>query len=167
MARWLEGLALTPNPSPNPPKTAGRGEQEKMRIGVIILGWSKDNFKELASQAMIAISRDLRQRETPAEDLLWEVLRDRKLANLKFRRQHPIPGTTYVVDFYCHQAQLVIEVDGGIHTIQKKADQERQATIESKGCCVIRFTNDQVMSDLASVLHRIVNFTQSISHQNI
>jgi len=126
------------------------------------LRWSKDNFEELASQSMIAIARDLRQRETPAEDLLWDVLRDHK-----FRRQHPIPGTTYVVDFYCHQAQVVIEVDGGIHTIQKKADQERQATIEAKRYCIIRFTNDQVMSDLASVLHRTVNFTQSISHQNI
>jgi very-short-patch-repair endonuclease len=131
------------------------------------MGWSKDNFKELASRAMIDLARDMRQRETPAEDLLWEVLRDRKLASLKFRRQHPIPGTTYIVDFYCPQFHLVIEVDGGIHATQVKADQERQAVIEAKGYQVIRFTNDQVISDLASVLHGIVNFTQPVPHQNV
>jgi very-short-patch-repair endonuclease len=131
------------------------------------MGWSKDNFKELASRAMIDLARDLRQRETPAEDLLWEVLRDRKLANLKFRRQHPIPGTTYVVDFYCHQFQVVIEVDGGIHVIQMEADEERQAIIEEKSYRIIRFTNEQVLSDLVSVLHNIVNFTQPMPHRNI
>lgn len=131
------------------------------------MGWSRENFKELASQAMIAIASDLRQRETPTEDLLWEVLRDRKLANLKFRRQHPIPGTTYVVDFYCAQFKLVIEVDGDIHRIQRDADQERQVTIEEKDYRIIRFTNDQVLNDLENVLNSIVNCTLSTPHQRV
>jgi very-short-patch-repair endonuclease len=131
------------------------------------MGWSRENFKELASQAMIALARDLRQRETPAEDLLWEVLRDRKLADLKFRRQHPIPGTTYVVDFYCAQFKVVIEVDGGIHSIQQDRDQERQVTIEEKGYRVIRFTNERVLNDLGNVLNSIVTFTLPTPHQPV
>jgi very-short-patch-repair endonuclease len=98
-------------------------------------------------------ARKLRQRQTAAEAIIWEALRNRQLGGLKFRRQHPIDGC--VVDFYCAQARLVVEIDGPIHKFQKEEDDRRQAWLEGRGCRVIRFLNDQVQTDLAAALARI------------
>ena len=62
---------------------------------------------------LVERARELRKQQTPAEDLLWELIRNRQLADLKFRRQHQIGD--YVVDFYCYEARLVVEVDGDVH----------------------------------------------------
>jgi very-short-patch-repair endonuclease len=118
-------------------------------------------YEGIASKAMVLISRDLRQRQTPMEEILWEALRDRRLNDLKFRRQHPVAGANYVVDFLCYEAKLVVELDGGIHHQQKDADQKRQSEIEALGYRVVRFTNDDVRNDLQWVLATIAHAAQN------
>ena len=90
---------------------------------------------------------------TEAESILWNALRARKCGGLKFRRQVPIAW--YVVDFLCMEKSLVIEVDGGIHDDQQQYDAEREEDLHSKGYRIIRFTNEQVMQNLANVLRQI------------
>ena len=120
-------------------------------------GNSSEETKILVNKAMIQIARDLRQRQTPAEVIMWEALRDRRLADLKFRRQHPIPKTAYVVDFYCHSAKLVVEIDGGIHKNQQEDDAIRQANIEAEGYTVLRIKNEDVYTNLEDVLMQILD----------
>jgi very-short-patch-repair endonuclease len=89
------------------------------------------------------MSQELRKKPTTAETLLWEALRNHGFANLKFRRQHPVKW--FIADFYCHEARLVIEVDGGIHNNSDQAeyDQNRTAELEELGIQVIRFSTLQ------------------------
>jgi len=97
----------------------------------------------------------LRKESTEAEKVLWEQLRRKQLYGLKFRRQHALKY--FIADFYCHEAKLVIEVDGGIHNQQqqKERDIARQNIISSWGIKVIRFTNDEVMNEMENVLEKI------------
>jgi len=104
---------------------------------------------------MHVLSSELRQRSTETENLLWEKLRNRQLLGRKFRRQTPIGA--YVVDFYCAQEKLVIEIDGGIHETQQEQDQLRQETLEALGLRVIRLTVDQVENQLTESLCIIQN----------
>ncbi|MCJ7551302.1 MAG: endonuclease domain-containing protein [Anaerolineae bacterium] len=98
-------------------------------------------------------AKELRQAGTSAENLLWERLRDRQLHGLKFRRQHPIGRG--IVDFCCAEAGLILEVDGGIHTVQREWDLERTALLEAQGYRVIRFGNEAVVGDIDAVLAEI------------
>jgi very-short-patch-repair endonuclease len=98
-------------------------------------------------------ARQLRQPQTPAESRLWAHLRDRRLSGLKFRRQHPMGH--YVVDFYCPDHRLVVEIDGDSHANQEEYDADRTAWLEEIGCRVIRFTNREVSSQLEAVLETI------------
>jgi very-short-patch-repair endonuclease len=98
-------------------------------------------------------AKELRKNMTPAECILWERLRDRMLAGNKFRRQHPIGA--YIIDFYCAEARLVIEIDGGIHLGQVDADANRSRELEAQGYRVIRFTNEQIETNLELVLSSI------------
>jgi very-short-patch-repair endonuclease len=105
---------------------------------------------------MLHRARELRQPQTPAEERLWSCLRDSQLEGLKFRRQHPIGP--FIVDFYCAQKRLVIEVDGDSHFTdeQMEYDRARTAWLEEQGCKVIRFTNTDVMDSLDEVLVEII-----------
>ena len=98
-------------------------------------------------------SRDLRQEATPAEKILWPHLRGRRFADLKFRRQH-IVGQ-FIVDFYCAEAQLVVELDGGTHLDKESIDKARQAALEAHGLKVLRFWNSEVYEHLEVVLKMI------------
>lgn len=100
-------------------------------------------------------ARKLRQPLTPAEDKLWQAVRNRKLGGAKFRRQHPI--SWFIVDFYCHEHKLVVEVDGDIHLLPdlKERDEYRQEQLEALGLQVVRFTNEEVLGELTMVLHKI------------
>jgi very-short-patch-repair endonuclease len=89
---------------------------------------------------------------TPAEKILWQELRANKLG-VHFRRQQVIAG--FIVDFYCHKAGLVIEVDGGIHNKQKKEDAEREQVLIELGLRVVRFRNEEVMKNLSAVVGNI------------
>jgi len=100
-------------------------------------------------------ARSLRKDLTEAESVLWDAIRNRKLNGYKFRRQHPVGQ--FIVDFFCAEKELVIEVDGGVHNdvAVKEHDKNRTAELERYNLKVIRFTNDEVMNDLGMVLRRI------------
>lgn len=99
------------------------------------------------------VARKLRREMTPAEALLWVGLRGRRLAGLKFRRQHPI-GRFYA-DFCCVERRLVVEVDGPVHLGLEQRDAERTEMLACHGYRVVRFTNDRVLEDLDGVLEEI------------
>ena len=113
------------------------------------------------TQEIEQAARRLRQNLTPAEAQLWNALRRRQLAGLKFRCQHPVGR--FIVDFYCPACKLVIEVDGDIHTQQKAYDESRTEQLQSFGYRVLRFTNKEVLSDLPTVLARIVQVAEDDS----
>lgn len=98
-------------------------------------------------------AKELRQKMTPAERRLWQQLRANRLDGWHFRRQQIIEG--FIVDFYCHRAGLIVEVDGPIHEKQQSADAEREAILRAKGLNVLRFSNRQVMNDLQAVMNKI------------
>jgi very-short-patch-repair endonuclease len=106
-----------------------------------------------ATNTKVAFGQGLRTSQTATERLLWEQLRGRRLADFKFRRQHVLVG--YAADFYCPSARLVVELDGTAHNGREAYDRERSRIFESFGVAVLRFTNDEVRLDLASVLDRI------------
>ena len=101
----------------------------------------------------VPAARDLRARETWAEDRLWDELRERRLDGIKFRRQHPIGA--FVVDFCCTELRLAIELDGGIHAEQQDRDAERDAILALAGYRVIRFPNQSLRENLPEVLAAI------------
>jgi len=108
------------------------------------------------SRALIR-ARDLRQGSTPAEEALWARIRDRQLLGLKFRRQAPIGP--YVADFLCHELRLVLELDGSVHEepAQISHDVNRDANLGALGFRVLRVTNQQIATDLDSVLRTIAH----------
>ena len=94
----------------------------------------------------------LRKKETDAERILWERLKSKQLMGMKFRRQHPV--SQFIVDFYCHEHKLVIEVDGKIHNRpeNKEYDRNRTAELEQFGLKVLRFSNDEIERNIEKVL---------------
>ncbi len=99
---------------------------------------------------MHKLAAELRKEHTDSEAVLWRALRNRQLEGRKFRRQNPIGA--FVVDFYCSEERLAVEVDGRIHETQREADALRQEIIESLGVRFVRVTADQVERDLPGVL---------------
>jgi very-short-patch-repair endonuclease len=99
-------------------------------------------------------AKELRQKMKPEEALLWHKLRTNKLAGWHFRRQQVIDG--FIVDFYCHAASLIVEVDGGIHETRIEQDAERDAHLISRGFRILRVKNDEVNQDIESVLRKIL-----------
>jgi very-short-patch-repair endonuclease len=97
-------------------------------------------------------AKELRSDMTPAEKVLWQELRANKLG-VHFRRQQIIAG--FIVDFYCHQANLVVEVDGDIHDLQQEEDARREKVLIDTGLTVARFRNEDVIQDLPTVLEKI------------
>jgi very-short-patch-repair endonuclease len=95
----------------------------------------------------------LRKHPTRAETILWERLRGSRFHGAKFRRQ--VPFDRFVVDFYCHASKLVVEIDGKQHEWFSDYDAGRTEVLERLGVSVVRFTNQEVCSDLDSVLARI------------
>ena len=87
---------------------------------------------------------------TPAEQKLWQHLRNRRLFELKFRRQHPVGR--FILDFYCYEHPLIVEVDGGIHELQTERDQMPTEWLQQQGYRVIRFKNEEVISNIEGVL---------------
>ncbi|MGY5846206.1 endonuclease domain-containing protein [Salegentibacter sp. HM20] len=101
--------------------------------------------------------KDLRKSLTPAEAFLWIQLKNRKLKGRKFRRQHSIEN--FIVDFYCPEEQIVIELDGEVHNnpTAEELDQSRNLRLEKLGFKVLRFENRRVFDFLPSVLKEIEN----------
>jgi very-short-patch-repair endonuclease len=129
----------------------------------------KDHFEEFTDimrgrridPVKLERARKMRSRMTPAEELLWEELRAKRLEGFHFRRQQVIEG--FIVDFYCHQARLVIEVDGGIHQQTMEYDKERDFLLKTKGLLVLRIENNEIVNNLSDVLERIRFFVNNRS----
>ena len=98
-------------------------------------------------------SRELRQRMTLPEKILWQFLRGSAFAGLRFRRQHPIGN--YIADFCCPQRKLVIELDGEYHRTIKQADENRDDYFKKCGFHVLHFTNDHVLDHVDRLLQTI------------
>ncbi|WP_275423383.1 endonuclease domain-containing protein [Geomonas subterranea] len=109
---------------------------------------------------LLQAARALRQHMTDAEQLLWYCLRRKQLSGFRFRRQHPIEK--YVLDFYCPEARLAVELDGGQHNQTKNAlrDRGRSDFLETQGVCVLRVWNHEVFANLEGVLERIYEVLQ-------
>jgi very-short-patch-repair endonuclease len=100
-------------------------------------------------------AKNFRREMTPAEKILWKELRTNKLNGLHFRRQQIVHG--YFADFYCHQHELIIELDGGVHEFQKVYDAQREEYLRALGFRIIRFTNEEITGNLKGVLQKIVD----------
>ncbi len=132
---------LTPTISPS--RGRWRAHHHPLRAG------------EGRGEGRIARARELRQRETDAERLLWRFLRDRRLNGAKFRRQWPVG--MYCLDFYCAEARLAIEIDGGQHgrSPQSVRDEKRTASLHRRGIRVLRFWTSEVLANCQGVLETI------------
>ena len=102
-------------------------------------------------------AKSLRNNMTIAEKIFWKELNANKIKGYRFKAQHPV--NRYIVDFYCHKAKLVIEIDGNIHDNEevKERDDGRTYEIENYGLKVIRFTNNQVLNNIEEVINEIKN----------
>jgi very-short-patch-repair endonuclease len=112
----------------------------------IVIGQAVDSVK-------LQRARELRKEMTPQEKILWQHLRGNRLQGLHFRRQQVIDG--FIVDFYCHAAGLVVEVDGPIHEAQANYDAERDRVLSGRGVQLLRLRNEGVNGDISAVLNRI------------
>lgn len=112
------------------------------------------------SPKMAQRAKELRAQMTPAEQILWQRLRAGRLEGFHFRRQQVIDG--YIVDFYCHQADLVVEVDGGIHLDRQEYDQNRDRYLQERGLKVLRFTNTEVSKQIETVLGVILEACRNL-----
>lgn len=109
----------------------------------IIVGQKVDDVK-------VQRAKELRREPTDEEKLLWQYLRKNRLGGFHFRRQQVIQG--FIVDFYCHKAGLVVEVDGGVHEDQIEYDLERDKVLEGLDLRIIRVKNEEIQNNLQSVL---------------
>ena len=99
------------------------------------------------------LAKELRKRSTDSEKLLWRHLRLGQLEGLKFRRQQPIDN--YIVDFVCFKKRIIIEVDGGYHSEEKEKDGKRDNYLRRQGFEVLRFWNNEVLTNIEGVLEMI------------
>ena len=106
-------------------------------------------MKKTATLGAVQRARRLRTNPTDAEKALWRILSRRQLDGHRFRRQVPIGR--YIADFVCHEARLVVEVDGGQHDPGDSGERERQTFLEAEGYRVLRFWNNEVLGNLAGV----------------
>jgi very-short-patch-repair endonuclease len=117
-----------------------------------------------ASERTFVRAKSLRRTMSPPEVMLWQYLRGSQLGGLRFRRQHPIGP--YILDFYCAELQLAVEVDGQSHDFRSRAlaDQRRDAWLQSQGVRVARFLASDVLSadGIEAVLKAILNEASAI-----
>lgn len=112
-------------------------------------------------QESIQRCREFRKRQTKAEEIFWQTVRNRRFCNLKFLRQYPIyfiwkgKRKFFVADFYCDRLKLVIEIDGLIHLSQKDRDRIRSFIINTLGLRVIRIQNEAVLRNIDEVMMRL------------
>jgi very-short-patch-repair endonuclease len=109
-------------------------------------------------------AKRLRKPLTYAEKIFWQMSRNRGLFGLKFRRQHPLGP--FIADFYCHELNLVVEIDGLIHEQEsiKKYDKEREDYLRKLGLTIMRFTNDDVISNQEFIIEVIGKLANSRSN---
>ncbi len=108
-----------------------------------------------AGPELLRMAGDLRKSMTKAEKVLWERLRSRQVKGYRFRRQHPVKD--FIVDFFCYDAMLSIEVDGEVHndSYQKERDEQRKMILKKLGINELRYTNEQVLNQIDEVIQEI------------
>ena len=142
---------------PPPPPEGGTWESVVARV-FILFRKAEMNMKENmfygAGNLIFERAKKLRNNVTPTEMILWARLKE-YFPTVKFRRQHPV--SFYIVDLYCHSKRLVIEIDGSIHDLEeiKMKDEMRQKDLESLGLKIIRFSTNDILNNLESVLETI------------
>jgi very-short-patch-repair endonuclease len=148
-------------PAAAPPSPArGEGQKEK-NLPSPLAGEDAPGLAPGADEGslpQLQFARKLRRDNTPAEKKLWSALRDRRFAAYKFRRQ--VPVGSYVADFICFEARLIVEVDGSQHAESPK-DVARDAWLVSQNFLVKRFWNDEVLNDLEAVLDTIATIVET------
>jgi very-short-patch-repair endonuclease len=107
------------------------------------------------SRKKLQRAKELRQEMTEEETILWDHLRTNKLGGFHFRRQQIIDG--FIIDFYCHAADLIFEIDGKIHERQVAYDEERSRVLSARGLRIMRIKNEDIHNDLQGVLAQILN----------
>ncbi|MFA6170546.1 MAG: DUF559 domain-containing protein [Candidatus Margulisiibacteriota bacterium] len=107
----------------------------------------------MVKRVKVQRARELRKGQTEAEARLWWLLRKKLMLGYKFRRQHVIKG--FILDFYCPQARLGVELDGGIHKQQEDYDKARDKVLKDHGVEVIRFTNKELFQAPVKVISLI------------
>ena len=109
------------------------------------------------------LAKQLRQNQTPQEQKLWNIIRNHKFNNLKFKRQQPIGK--YIVDFLCKDIKLIIEIDGGQHNTPENilTDAQRTQFLQSKGYKVIRFWNNEIDNNLEGVYLELEKIFQELT----
>ena len=144
-AMLAESKESTPPPSPSGRGAGGEGRGTKP--------------KNYVPKTLIELARKLRQEHPDAEQLIWALIRDRRVHDAKFRRQHPIEtdGKRFILDFYCHDARLAIELDGGQHQDRAAEDAARTRLLEQQGIKVLRFWDNDVLKETPAVLESIWN----------
>jgi len=119
------------------------------------------NRKRELNEIAKVICRDLRKNSTMAEKIFWEAVRNKRFVGKKFYRQYPLfyditgKESFFIADFYCHPEKLVVELDGIIHKYRLKKDKKREKILNYLGLNIIRFRNDEVLSNLDGVLSRL------------
>ena len=118
------------------------------------------------SHCSIAAHGNLRINQTKPEIVFWRLLRSRRLDGFKFRRQQPIGP--YILDFFCPEARLAIELDGGGHNSDEKRqyDEQRTRFLKSSGIHVLRFWNNQIFQQTDAVMSVIYDFLEKIRSLN-
>jgi very-short-patch-repair endonuclease len=130
-------------------------DKKKISPGAMIVSSSVPS--ELLKNA-----RDLRKRQTPSENILWQELRNRQLNNWKFRRQHPLTEG-FILDFYCAETKVALEIDGSYHQEQQQYqdDKTRSEYLAEYDIRVMRIQNDEILHNVKHVLKAIVTFTDT------
>jgi very-short-patch-repair endonuclease len=146
------------SPHPRPLSKLERGEWQS---GIVTAGTGNPS-------GLLRNARNLRKNQTEAERLLWEVIRNRRLNQWKFRRQHPI-SESYVLDFYCVETKVALELDGSHHQLadQKEYDVNRTRCLMEYGIRVLRILNEEVLRDTENTLKKIISFTNNPPFSNL
>ncbi len=120
-------------------------------------------MNKIEKSDLIRKARELRNNMTLAEILLWSRIRMRQINGYKFRRQQKIFG--YIVDFYCHELKIIVEVDGEVHLLpeQVKKDKSRDKILKINGYNIFRLSNYDIETDLTASVNKLKSFISTIS----
>jgi radical SAM superfamily enzyme YgiQ (UPF0313 family)/very-short-patch-repair endonuclease len=151
-----DGAEIFPSPA------SGRGARGEGEKGV---KWEKPAQITPVPDKLLAFARELRTNQTDAEQLIWGLVRDRRLLDLKFRRQHPVDS--YILDFYCDSLKLAIELDGSQHAENVNYDEKRTAELSKQGIEVLRFLNNDVLANTESVLEALYQKVVSLQEPTL
>ena len=102
---------------------------------------------------IIELARKMRNNLTPSEKIVWSEIKEKKINGHKFRKQHPV--YRYILDFYCHEKKLAIEIDGDSHKERKDFDEYRDSYVRSIGIETLRFSNEEIQRNITYVIEVI------------